>query len=343
VQAITHHPAQQRLGPLAALPELVAELGADPAAFLAGTELAPSDLRPDLVVSLSLFDLLLERAAEVTGRSDIALQLGLRQSFRALGLIGRLMSHAPTLGDALTDFVTFQITNSRGASAYLHRMGDDVAFGIGIYDPQFRSSLHAYDLSIAVGCKLVRELTNGQVEPTEILLMRREPPDPASYRALAHCPLRFNQAQCCLILSARSLGHRLTTGDPIARAQLLNDLNARLSHAPWGMAGQVRHALRAALLQGNDSLSAIARTIGIHPRTLERHLRQEGTGFDAIRDDVRFTTAKELLALTTLPIGEVGASLSYGSHSSFVHAFRRWAATTPTQWRRNSLAKHEPK
>ena len=210
MQAITHHPAQQRLGPLAALPELVAELGADPAAFLAGTELAPSDLRPDLVVSLSLFDLLLERAAEVTGRSDIALQLGLRQSFRALGPIGRLMSHAPTLGDALTDFVTFQITNSRGASAYLHRMGDDVAFGIGIYDPQFRSSLHAYDLSIAVGCKLVRELTNGQVEPTEILLMRREPPDPASYRALAHCPIRFNQPQCCLILSARSLGHRAT-------------------------------------------------------------------------------------------------------------------------------------
>jgi AraC-like DNA-binding protein len=343
VQAITQDPAQQRLGPLAALPRLVAELGADPAAFLAGTGLAPSDLRPDLFVSLPLFDLLLERAAEVTGRSDIGLQLGMRQSFRALGPIGRLMSHAPTLGDALTDFVTFQIANSRGAAAYLHRMGDDVAFGVGIYDREFRSSLHAYDLSIAVGCKLVRELTNGQVEPTEILLMRREPADPAFYRSLAHGPIRFNQAQCCLILPARSLDHRLTTGDPVARAQLLKELTARLSHAPWGMAGQVRHALRAALLQGNDSLSAIARTIGIHPRTLERHLSQEGTRFEAIKDDVRFTTAKELLALTTLPIGEVGAFLSYGSHSSFVHAFRRWAEVTPTQWRRNSLAKHEPK
>ena len=342
MQAITQNPAQQRIGPLAALPELVGELGADPAAVLAGTGLALSDLRPDLFVSLALFDLLLERAAAVTGRSDIALQLGLRQSFRALGPIGRLMSHAPTLGDALTDFVTFQITNSRGAAAYLHRMGDDVAFGIGIYDREFRSSQYAYDLSIAVGCKLVRELTNGQVEPTEILLMRREPSDPASYRLLAHCPMRFNQAQCCLILPARRLAHRLTTANPAARARLLDELTARLSHAPWGVAAQVRHALRTALLQGNDSLSAIAGIVGSHPRTLERQLSQEGTGFDAIRDDVRFTTAKELLALTTLPIGDVGASLSYGSHSSFVHAFRRWSATTPTQWRRNSLAKHRP-
>ncbi|MGL6182403.1 MAG: AraC family transcriptional regulator, partial [Aestuariivirga sp.] len=263
MQTITQNPAQQRIGPLSALPEFVAELGADPAAVLAGTGLAPSDLRPDLFVSLALFDLLLERAAAVTGRSDIALQLGLRQSFRALGPIGRLMSHAPTLGDALTDFVSFQITNSRGAAAYLHRMGDDVAFGIGIYDREFRSSQHAYDLSIAVGCTLVRELTNGQVEPTEILLMRREPADPASYRPLARCPIRFNQAQCCLILPARSLGHRLTTGDPVARAQLLKELNARLLHAPWGVAAQVRHARRAALLQGNDSLSAIAGTMGL--------------------------------------------------------------------------------
>ena len=50
------------------------------------------------------------------------------------------MSLAPTLGDALADFVSFQIDNSRGAAAYLHRMGEDFAFGIGVYDPGFRSS-----------------------------------------------------------------------------------------------------------------------------------------------------------------------------------------------------------
>ena len=45
-----------------------------------------------------------------------------------------------------------------------------------------------------------------------------------------------------------------------------------------------------------------------------------------------------MLALTSLPVGEIGTSLNYGSHSSFVHAFQRWAATTPTKWRQTFAA-----
>jgi AraC-like DNA-binding protein len=92
------------------------------------------------------------------------------------------------------------------------------------------------------------------------------------------------------------------------------------------------------LLQGKDSLRQVARAVGLHPRSLERHLKAEGASFDALRDEVRFVLAKELLALTSLPVGEIGASLNYGSHSSFVHAFQRWAATTPTKWRQKYAA-----
>ena len=39
------------------------------------------------------------------------------------------MRHAATLGEALEDFVAFQIGNSTGGTTYLHRSGDDFAFG----------------------------------------------------------------------------------------------------------------------------------------------------------------------------------------------------------------------
>lgn len=48
------------------------------------------------------------------------------------------------------------------------------------------------------------------------------------------------------------------------------------------------------------------------------------------------TMAKDLLLLTSLPIGEISASLAYGSHSSFVHAFHRWSGTTPSRWRKDN-------
>jgi AraC-like DNA-binding protein len=328
--------SEQRVGPLADLPALVTELGADPSFLFEGTGLTASDLRADHFIPFSLFTQLLDIAASTTGRPDISLLLGLRQAPESIGPIGRLMSYAPTLGDALTDFVSFQIANSRGAASYLHRMGDDFALGIGVYDRHFRSSTHGYDLAIAVGCSIIRRLTNGKVAPVEILMIRRDPTDPSFYRQLGQCPVRFNQLHCCIVLSAPSMKFRLRTANPVAHAKLLDELSRLLSRPSWGVAAQVRHALRPMVLAGTDSLSDIAMAIDLHPRTLERRLEHEGTTFDAIKDEVRFTMAKDLLLLTSLPIGEISASLAYGSHSSFVHAFHRWSGTTPSRWRKDN-------
>ncbi len=187
------------------------------------------------------------------------------------------------------------------------------ALGIGIYDRAQQLLSLPYDLSIGVGCSLVRELTQGHTAPQEIMLNRCEPKDPAPYHRLAQCPVRFDQAQCCIILSRQA---RLQASLGRCRCR-----------------DRVRHALRPALLQGRVSLPEVALAVGLHPRSLERHLRDEGASFDALKDEVRFAIAKELLALTSLPVGEIGASLGYGAHSTFVHAFQRWAATTPTKWR----------
>jgi AraC-like DNA-binding protein len=212
-------------------------------------------------------------------------------------------------------------------------MGNEFALGIGIYDPAYRASSLPYDLSIAVGCSLIHHLSHGSVEPLEIFLMRHEPEDPWPYRKLAGCPVRFNQAQSCIVLSTQQLAYKIPSADPVARAALLKILHERLSQASWGFSEQVRHALRPSLLLGKVSLPEIARGLGLHHRMLERHLRLEGTSFEAIKEQVRFALAKDLLSLTSLHIGEISVSLGYGSHSSFVHAFQRWTGISPTKWR----------
>jgi len=82
-----------------------------------------------------------------------------------------------------------------------------------------------------------------------------------------------------------------------------------------------------------SSLAAVASKLDLHPRTLNRRLLDDGTSFVAIRDEVRFRLAQELLALTDLPVGDVATALSFSSHGNFVRAFRRWAEETRTEWR----------
>jgi AraC-like DNA-binding protein len=49
---------------------------------------------------------------------------------------------------------------------------------------------------------------------------------------------------------------------------------------------------------------------------------------------VRYALAREFLALTDLPVGEVAAAVGFGSPGVFSETFRRWSGTTPSDWRR---------
>lgn len=323
----------QRADSLSRLPDLLAELGVPLDRALAGTGVAPDQLRPDAFIPYAAYIEILNAVAALSGREDIGLLLGRGVSLAALGPVGRAMRHAATLGEALNDFVTRQIANSTGAAAYLLRTGPDVLFGYGIYDPAHRDSLHIHDLVLTAGCNLVAELTAGAVAPLEIFSCRRAPERMAPYRALGSCPIRFRQNQTCLLLSAASLSFALPEANARLRQEALAELAAARAMAPPGMGQRVRHMLRWLLLVEETAMPDVAARMGLHPRSLRRGLRQEGTSFEAIKDEVRFAVARELLQLGALPMSDIAATLDFASPSSFAHAFHRWSGTSPTRWR----------
>jgi AraC-like DNA-binding protein len=332
----------QRAASLVHLIPLLAEMGVDPDEALEGSSVAVADIRPDSFIPYASYLQILDRAASLSGCADFGLRLGRRQSLASLGPVGQLMRHASTLGEALTDFVTFQISNSTGGTVYLHASAGDFVFGYGIYDPDMKASRHMYDLVVGVGCSLIRDLTAGKVEPLEILLIGPAPADLAPYRVLTSGPLRFEQSETCLILRRRALEFPLETASLAAREKILPELYHRLLQAPWGMASRVRHALRSLMLTGVHSMREIAAHLDIHPRSLRRQLLAEGTTFEAIKDEVRNAVARQLLSLTQLSAADVGLSLGYSTPSSFIHAFERWNGLSPTRWRQEPQSGEYP-
>lgn len=325
--------AVQRAASLVHLSQLLDELGATVASVLDGTGIASEDLRPNAFVPYSAFLSVLDNASRLTGRDDFGILLGKRQTLAALGPLGEVLRHAATLGEAIGEFAAFQSRNSTGGAVYLMRADRDVILGYAVYDRSARVSSQIYDLVLAVGCNLIAELTGGTVTPEEIILSRSAPKDPTPYHRLARCPVRFSQHQTGLLLRAASLDLPLPKAD-----HALHDLALRrlLTFAHGGklpLAAHVRHMLRPLLLMGQPDMNTVADRLGLHPRTLRRHLRSEGTTFDAIKDEVRQTAAKDLLRLGDLSISDIAATLDYATPSAFVHAFRRWQGTTPTRTR----------
>jgi AraC-like DNA-binding protein len=331
----TEQIAMQRAASLMALPSLLAELGVSMDAVLKGTRVTPDQLRRDAFIPYAAFLTILDNAQKVTGREDIGMLLGQRQTLEALGPLGTVMRHAPTLGEAIAEFAAFQINNSTGGAVYLMRAERDVVLGYGVYGTSVQISHQIYDMVLAVGCNLISELTHGAEGPDEILVSRAEPTDPTPYQRLGRCPVRFGQNQTGMLLRAATLAFPLPESDRELHDRAVAGLVSTPKGSQSEIRGQVRHLLRPLLLMGLGRMEDMAERLGLHPRALRRRLKREGTTFEAVKDEVRYAAARELLKLGDLNIIDIALTLDYATASSFVHAFRRWSGMSPGRWRKS--------
>ena len=76
----------------------------------------------------------------------------------------------------------------------------------------------------------------------------------------------------------------------------------------------------------------------MHPRTLARRLEDFGTGLRELLEEARHDAAIEMLAYTSLDVGQIAESLGYARTSVFTRAFGRWTGTTPVAWRSTHMS-----
>tara|TARA_R110002110_G_C13470525_1_gene721027 strand:+ start:145116 stop:146141 length:1026 start_codon:yes stop_codon:yes gene_type:complete len=82
-----------------------------------------------------------------------------------------------------------------------------------------------------------------------------------------------------------------------------------------------------------DSAERIAERLAMSPRTLRRHLSEEGYSFQAAKNLAREKHAKYFLSHTSLSLSEIAFKLGYSELSAFSRAFRGWTDLTPQNYR----------
>ena len=92
---------------------------------------------------------------------------------------------------------------------------------------------------------------------------------------------------------------------------------------------RVRACLLEMLASGRYSVTDVAATLAISNRTLQRRLKEEGTTFQRILDELREELARHYLSATEYTSSEISFLLGYEEPNSFFRAFRAWTGQTP--------------
>jgi AraC-like DNA-binding protein len=106
--------------------------------------------------------------------------------------------------------------------------------------------------------------------------------------------------------------------------QRMQDLAQDATHTD-----RVRACLMEIVASGQYSVGDVASRLAVSPRTLQRHLRQEGTSFQQVLDGLREELARSYLARSEYSNGQIAFLLGYEDPNSFFRAFRAWTGQTP--------------
>ena len=248
-------------------------------------------------------------------------------------MIGRLMQHSETLGDALRALVSKLSIQNRGAVQSLNVSDGAALFTFSIYQPQVESADQISDGAMAVASMRCAACVDRNGTPPRSCSPARPRWTRSRIGAIFGAPVRFNQESATLVFPAKDLDRQIAGADPMMRALLEERIQQMKGAEGSEFSDDIRRLLRSRLTSYRCSADDVADLLAMHRRTLSRRLRGGGMGYRAIANEIRFEIARQLLTDTQVPLAQIAAALGYSEASAFTRAFRRWSGQTPKTWR----------
>lgn len=323
-----------RVGPLVEVPQILRELGVDPAEIVGGVGLdLPLFDDPEHLISFTAVGRLLKECVARTRCPHFGLLIGQRSGPGCLGMIGALMQNAADVGSALRGLILHLHVHDRGAAPALSVERGVAVLSYMIYHQGVEGSSQIYDGSIAIAFNILQALCGPAWHPAEVWFSHRRPSDIEPYRRFFRAALRFDMEQTALVFPAKWLDHAVAGADPDRCRRLEQQIAALENLDSADLAGRLRRVLRTLLINQRSSLEQVARLFALPRRTLNRRLEKQGTTFQSLVNEVRYEIARQLLEDTRMSMGQIAAILDYNDASAFTRAFRHWSGQTPTAWR----------
>ncbi len=317
------------------IPGVLQQLGLDPRPVLRRVGISLKSMsNPDMIVPFAKIGRLLSACVEVSGCPYFGLLVGQQVHTSALGVLGFTIQNAANVDTALSNLIRYRGLNDRGGFITLERDGALARLQYSIIKQDITGADQLYDCAISIGCNILRGLCGQKWTPIEILLAHDRPEDRAPFDTFFRCPVRFDAVSSGLLFNRRWLEKVPPGADPLVYRHMLREAR-QLHHDEPADTHEMLLLMRALLRGGLCQQEEVAALLGIHRRTLGRHLRSAGTTFRHEVESMRFAQARHLLADATLNTKQVAFTLNYADVSAFTHAFKRWSGMSPGQWRKS--------
>lgn len=314
--------------------------GADRAALLAAAALSEAALDdPDGRVSMTAFFRLTGAAARETADPAFLLDYATGTRLDRISIVGLIVHAAPTMAEALRQLNRYarlmvEVDAGQAGPRFAVEPGPEGVWIVDLRpDPNAFPGLTEMAFGRFVG-EFAREFP-GRPFGKRLEVTHPAPAHAEAYARLLALPVTFSAPRNALLIDPGWLetpfegATDYVFGLFTERAErLLADLDAAGT-----LAARIEAHLLPRLHTGDVSVDTVAADLGMSRQTLYRRLRDEGTSFAALHDDLRRRMALDYLSARKVSVNQTAYLVGFSEPSAFTRAFRRWTGVPPATWR----------
>jgi AraC-like DNA-binding protein len=307
--------------------------GIDTAALAERAGIDPGALGLDARVPREALNRLWALAVEATGDPAFGLEVARFPAQTTFHALGYAVLASVSLKDAFERIIRYRRLIGDVLDLRLAEAGDRYRFEIDVSGHP-GIPFQAVDAIAATFTRQARLLHGARrCDPLAVSFARPAPADIDPYRRTFRAPLHFDAPVNALEYARADVEDPLPAGNAeLARGndEVLVRYLARLEGSR--LSTRVQQAVLDTLPDGPPSKTAIARTLGMSARNLQRHLAGEGTSFKALLDEARISLARSYVEAGHLSVTEIAFILGFADTSTFSRAFKRWTGLPPSAY-----------
>lgn len=322
---------------LRCFPELVQQLGGDADAILLQSSIDPALLvTPGSVIEYRRLLHAMEYAAETLQCPEFGLRLAtLQGGNKSIGPVGVVMKNSTTLGQAIGYCAKNIHAYSMATRVRFEpdRPNHQLLVRLEILLERVPDKRQVVEHALMLASLNIRELTGGDARVRKVLFAH-EPQAPLKvYRQFFNCDVVFGQKADGLILTEDDLMCPVVDPDSRVYEMATTFIESRFPHAEASIQMRARSLIQRYIGSKDCTNERIAADFCLHPRTLQRRLRAEGTSFEDLKDEIRRELALRYIRNGDMPLKLVAEKLGYAETSVLSRSCFRWFSSSPRQLR----------
>lgn len=308
---------------------LAASFGLDPVRLARSVRLPVAALtEPDLPVTVGRIATLLNLAAEQSGVEDFGLRLADKRRMSNVGPLALLASMQPTLREMLDVLCRYQRIHSEPLITIREETPQGMFLRIEFAIKERVAVRQIVEMALGSICRYVQAVMETGWRPKAVMFRHAAPAGATLHRDLFRCVPRFSADFDGLLFDRKDLDTELNAPDPVLVSYLQAYIDQMYSRTHATTADEVRQVLMSLLPSGRSQADAVAASMGINRRTLNRRLSREGTNFSQLLEDVRRELIEAHFA-GRRSFSEVAELVGLSSRSSLSHWLARHGKRAP--------------